>query len=169
MRHPEIPAALSTALETLQAMTVGDLLKGQPSSPPPRLIDHDTPLHEILTLLGERDRLWVRQAGEEETPIGLVTRRDVLASLMPPRPGYAGLRSSRFPSLARGTADCATCYIGTKKVPLCHPGEKVGDLIRRAVRDGETVVAVVDDGRLLGEVGIEHLIAELLRLAEGAG
>ena len=169
MRHPEIPEALSTALETLQAMTVADLLKGQPSTPLPRLIDHDTPLHEILTLLGERDRLWVRQRGEEDTPIGLVTRRDVLASLMPPRPGYAGLRSSRFPSLARGTADCATCYIGTKRVPLCHPGEKIAELIRRAVRNGETVVAVVEDGRLLGEIGVERLISELLRLVEEAG
>jgi len=167
MRHPEIPEALSAALETLQAMTVADFLEDQPSTPP-RLIDHDTPLREILTLLRERDRLWVRQSGDEDTPIGLVTRRDVLASLMPPRPGYAGLRSSRFPSVARGTADCATCYIGTKRVPLCHPGEKVGDLIRRAVRNGETVVAVVDDGRFLGEVGVEHLIDELLRLVEGA-
>jgi CBS domain-containing protein len=167
MRHPEIPAALSTALETLQAMTVADFLEEQPSAPP-RLIDHDTPLHEILTLLDEKDRLWVRHRGGEDTPIGLVTRRDVLASLMPPRPGYAGLRSSRFPSLARGTADCATCYVGTKKAPLCHSGEKVGDLIQRAVRSGETVVAVVDDGRFLGEVGVEHLINELLRLVEGA-
>jgi CBS domain-containing protein len=169
VRHPETPEALSAALETLQAMTVSDFLKGQPSAPPPRLIDHDTPLHEILALLGEMDRLWVRQGGEDETPIGLITRRDVLASLMPPRPGYAGLRSSRFPSLARGTADCATCYIGTKRVPLCRPGEKVGGLIRRAVRNGETVVAVVEDGRFLGEVGVEHLISELLRLFDEAG
>jgi CBS domain-containing protein len=168
MRHPEIPEALSAALETLQAMTVTDILQGMQSTHPP-LIAHDTPLHEILTLLGKRDHLWVRHRGEDDTPIGLVSRRDVLSSLMPPRPGYAGLRSSRFPSVARGTADCATCYIDTKRVPLCHPYEKVRDLIQRAVRNGETVVAIVDDGRLLGEVGIEHLIREVLRLVERAG
>jgi CBS domain-containing protein len=169
MKHPEIPAALSAALETLQEMTVADFLKGQPTTPGPRLIDRDTPLQEILTLLGERDRLWVRKAGAGDTPVGLVTRRDVLASLMPPRPGYAGLRSSRFPSVARGTADCADCYTGAKRVPLCHPGDKVSDLIRRAVRNGETVAAVVEGDRLLGEIGIEHLIHELLRLIEKAG
>ena len=160
MKHPEISEKLLATLERLLSTPLSEMMDGLNRRPV--MVEHDTPLEELFSLLADDDHLWVKGAGDSGVPAGLVTRRDVLSSFMPPRSGYAGLKSARETSVARGTADCASCYIRHKHFPVCGKDDSVAELVRRAVRSGETVVAVVDEGRFLGELGIEDLLKKLL-------
>jgi CBS domain-containing protein len=165
MKHPEVPEKLVAALDRLLATPLSDLT-GELQEPQ-ALIEHDTPLEKVFSFLLEFDHLWVKKSGGSGLPAGIITRRDILSSLMPPRSGYAGLRSSRQASVSRGTADCAFCYIFHKHPPVCRKDDTVADMVRIAVRSGETMVAVADGDRFVGELGVEGLLKKLFVLAGG--
>lgn len=167
MKHPEIPAALLNTLDRLYEFRLYELVD-IPASPPP-LIKDDTPLEELLRLLHEKDHLWVSDSRSPALPGGLITWKDILESLMPPRGGYADLRSSRQTSVARGTADCASCYVKHKAVPLCRPDSTLSEMIRTAVKSGEIFVAIVDKDRFLGEAGVSDLAEKLFSLSSPDG
>ena len=165
MKHPEVPEKLLAALDRLLDSPLSDLA-GEMQEPQ-ALIEHDTPLEKVLSLLRDFDHLWVKESSGSGLPAGIVTRRDMISSLMPPRSGYTDLRSTRQASVSRGTADCASCYIAHKQAPVCRKDDTVADLVRIAVRSGETVVAVADGDLFMGELGVEGLLKRLLVLAEG--
>jgi CBS domain-containing protein len=106
-----------------------------------RTLRADEPLTRAVELLlaGDQQDFPVIGAGPAEVPVGILTRRDLLAAL------------------AEGPRDRAVGEVARKDCGTAHPREYLEDVFQRIDRSGCPALLVVTEGRVVGMVTLENV------------
>jgi len=120
------------------------------------IIDKDTPLDAVLSLLDGRSHTWVVNNTDEKELVGVITQHDVLQVLAPPRAHYNVFSLPKtYPHDMRGTAG----DIMSLNPILCDDDERVVDVLQKMIRHRVRRLPVVDkQNKILGELTLAHLI-----------
>jgi len=121
---------------------------------------------EVLDALVIADHAWVRAEDREDRRVNsIVLRQDLLRALEPPHASYTRFSSTRFRSLAHGSADCVCCFTEGRVLHSVAPDTPCRDVLHVMETKGVLYVPVVEDGLLIGELGALHLLQAVHALA----
>ena len=130
------------------------------------VVEKDADISTILSILSGRNHVWVVDNKENRRLIGVITEHDILSLLSPPHlPPYMfgkpDLRSLQFGIVSRAED------IMSEKPVTCKADEKISDVLLRMKKYRIRRVAVVDDeGKLIGEITLHHLICKYYRASQ---
>jgi predicted transcriptional regulator len=127
------------------------------------LIQKDEPISYALSILDGKSHVWVVNDVNEKKLVGVITRHDVLQILAPPRTQYTMFT---FPkSYFHGTKGTIE-DIMTKEPIICRPDDKIVDVLQQMIRHRIRRVAVVVDGKIVGEITLRHLICKFYKASQ---
>lgn len=127
------------------------------------IIERDEPIDHVLSILDGKSHVWVVNDKEEKDLVGVITRHDVLQILAPPRTRYYLFSVPK------------TCYHGTsgkagdimsKNPVTCKPDEKIVDALLKMIRHRVRRLAVVKEGKIVGEITLRHLICKYYKATQ---
>ncbi len=120
------------------------------------LVEKDTELNRVLSLLGSSDHVWVVDSLENKKLLGVITESDVLRALAPKRKityfGMPGKEALHWEM--HETAE----HIMSRKPITCKLEEKVKDALDKMSTHRVRRLAVVDKNRIVEEVTLHYLI-----------
>lgn len=121
------------------------------------VVDTDTDLESVLGILRDKDHLWVVDNCKNRILQGVITEKDFLDVLSPPKiKGFVfGMPEVR--SLHMGNVEVAA-DIMTKKAITCKRTAKLGDVIENMRFYRVKRMPVVEGKRLVSEVTLNLLI-----------
>jgi predicted transcriptional regulator len=121
------------------------------------LIEENEDIHNVLSILGARNHIWVIKNKNLKELVGIITEHDVLTILAPKHfPSYVfGMPDVR--SIQHGTANTAGDVMA-KKIIMCDPDEKIIDALMRMVKFKLRRLPVVKDKIIVGELTLHQLI-----------
>ncbi|ASJ08944.1 CBS domain-containing protein [Thermococcus siculi] len=157
---------VEVALKKFHSLKLTDIMPRFETIP---VVTADTDLLSILKILRTRHHVWVVKDRENMELIGIIRYMDVIDVLLPPEAHRfkLGMTSKTMKSLLGGAAKAGD--IAERHVLTIDSDETVLDAIQKMRKYRIQVLAVVDDGRLIGEVSLRILIDELLRLLRVGG
>ncbi|WP_297515067.1 CBS domain-containing protein [Thermococcus sp.] len=157
---------LENALETFHSMKVRSIMPRPETLP---VVERDAEIINVLKLLRTRHHVWVVENRETMRLFGVIRYLDVIDVLLPPK-SYKfklGTTSRTMKSLLGGATRAEDM---AEKNPLTiEQDATVLDALMKMRKYRVQVLAVVEDGRLVGEVSLRILIDELLRLLRVGG
>ncbi len=121
------------------------------------LIEENEDIHNVLSILGGRNHIWVIKDKKEKEIVGIITEHDVLSILAP----------KKFPSYVFGIPDISSIKHGTAKLAKhvmqhnvigCKPDDKILDALMKMVKYELRRLPVLKDNKIIGELTLHHLI-----------
>jgi len=121
------------------------------------VIEENDDIGNVFNILGARNHIWVVKNKKEHELVGVITEHDVLRILAPKDfPTYVfGMPDVR--SIQHGTANTAKDVM-CHKIVTCNPDEKIVEALTKMRRYNLRRLPVVKDGRIVGEITLNHLI-----------
>ena len=121
------------------------------------LIEENEDIHNVLSILGGRNHIWVVKNKSTLELIGIITEHDVLSVLAPKKfPSYV-FGMPDISSIQHGTAQTADDVM-THRLVDCGPEDKIIDALMKMVKYKLRRLPVVKDKKLVGELTLHHLI-----------
>ncbi len=158
--NPEQRRAVFDAFYALPARRVMDPDVDAFAFVPPHL-----PVEDALDVLAGTDHAWVvDDPGRSQEVRSILLRRDLIRAIQPAGESYSRASRARHRSLAHGSADCTCCFTRDRVLHSVTPATPCQEVLRVIEAKGALVVPVVDDGRLVGEIGPAQLLEALRRL-----
>ncbi|WP_297488786.1 CBS domain-containing protein [Thermococcus sp.] len=157
---------LEETLETFHSLKVRAVTPRPDSMP---IVEEGTGILDVLKILRTRHHVWVVEDRETMKLTGVIRYLDVIDILLPPeahrfRLGMTGRTMKSALGGASSAGDVA------ERHPLTiNADATVLDALMKMKKYKIQVLAVVDDGKLVGEVSLRILIDELLRLSRVGG
>jgi len=130
------------------------------------VVEKDTDIATVLSILSGKNHVWVVDNKENRRLVGVITEHDTLSLLSPPHlPPYMfgkpDLRSLQF-----GVVSKAEDIMSEKPI-TCKADEKIYDVLLRMRKYRIRRIAVVDDdGKLVGEITLHHLICKYYKASQ---
>ena len=121
------------------------------------IVSEKEDIHNILSILGAKNHIWVVNDKENKELMGVITEHDVLSILAP----------KHFPSYVFGMPDISSIQYGTAKtaedvmtyrIITCEPQDTIVDAIMKMMRYKLRRLPVVKDKKLIGELTLNQLI-----------
>jgi len=121
------------------------------------LIEKNDDIHNVLSILGGRNHIWVVENKNDKELVGVITEHDVLSILTP----------KKFPSYVFGIPDISSIKHGTAKtaedvmshrVINCNPNDKIIDALMKMVKYNLRRLPVIDGKKIVGELTLHQLI-----------
>ena len=120
------------------------------------IVDKDTPIDNILSILDGRSHVWVIYNSENKELAGVITRHDVLEILAPPRTSYRMFSVQNYK--VRGTKGKAEDIMNKDPI-TARCDEKIVDVLQKMIKHRTRRLPVVDKNKkILGEITLKHLI-----------
>ncbi|MDV3104069.1 CBS domain-containing protein [Thermococcus waiotapuensis] len=157
---------VEAALGKFYSMKLTDLIPSMTTMP---VVTVDSDLLNVLKILRARHHVWVVRDWESMELVGIIKYLDVIDILLPPElHGFKlGMTSKSMKSLLGGAAKAEDV---AEKHPLTIERDAtVLDTLKKMKVYRAQVLAVVEGGKLVGEVSLRILIDELLRLLKVGG
>ncbi len=140
----------------------GKVLVSEVMNPEPPVVERTASLCKVARLLRRRSHVWVVEAkGEGEgnpKPLGIVTEKDFLEMLNPLPDRMYATGVFRPKSLYHGDMSTAEEFM-VSPVISCGPKNTVADALELLWERRIRHLAVVDEGRLIGELSMKGIIA----------
>jgi len=128
------------------------------------LIEKDAPISYVLSILDGKSHVWVVNDTKGKELIGVITRHDVLNILAPPRTYYNVFSLPK--TYHHGTVGKAEDVM-TKDPITCGADEKIVSVLQKMIRHRvRRLAAVTEDGKILGEVTLRHLICKYYKASQ---
>lgn len=130
------------------------------------VVDKDTDIATVLSIVSGKNHVWVVDNKKDMRLIGVITEHDLLSLLSPPHlPPYMfgkpDLRSLQFGIVSKAEE------LMSKRPITCKADERIHDILLRMKKYRIRRLAVVDDnGRLIGEITLHHLICKYYRACQ---
>lgn len=130
------------------------------------VVERSTDISTILSVLSGKNHVWVVDNKKDRRLVGVITEHDILSLLSPPHlPPYMfgkpDLRSFQFGIVSKAED------IMSEKPITCKADEKIYDVLLRMKKYRIRRVAVVDEeGRLVGEITLHHLICKYYKASQ---
>ncbi|RZN36676.1 MAG: CBS domain-containing protein [Methanosarcinales archaeon] len=122
------------------------------------LIEEDASIDSVLSILAERDHVWVVESKGCRKLVGIITEHDILNIFSPAKKVlYFGLPDKR--SLHYETFEKAEQIMSENPIK-CEPDDKVEDALNSMVCNRITKVPVVENDEIIGEITLHHLIGK---------
>ncbi|ASJ10870.1 CBS domain-containing protein [Thermococcus sp. P6] len=155
-----------SALESLHSLILKDIMPKIETMP---VVTSDTDVINVLKVLRSRHHVWVVEDRESMELVGVIRYLDVIDVLLSPDTHNfkLGMTSRSLKSLLGGATRAGD--IAERYVLTIEEDATVLDALKKMRRYRIQVLAVVKDGRLVGEISLRILINELLRLLRVGG
>lgn len=128
------------------------------------LVPPHLPVADLLDAFRTMDHAWVRLKPDSGRRIrSIVTRRDLLRSLLPTRGSYTSYAAARLGSLAHGSADCICRFHEGRVLHAVAPSTRCDEALRVMEDKRLLYLPVLEGGELVGEIGE----GDLLRAVHG--
>jgi len=141
-----------TAAEDIMDKRAGDI----------PVIDKDADLIDVLSILNVSDHVWVVESKGSKKLVGIITEYDVLHILSPrkriPSVGAPDKRSLPYRSFEEAS------HLMSRDPIKCEPNEKVGNILDKMMTRRIRRMPVVEEGDIIGEITLHHLIRKLYAL-----
>jgi CBS-domain-containing membrane protein len=123
-------------------------------------VEETAEVADVLTILLNKDHVWVMDSTEPTQLIGVITQSDTIAFFSPPLTSAQSFDSPDARSLQFGIMLTAE-EIMSKKPVTASPDETIRDIIVKMKEQKIKQLPVVDENdRLIGEICLDHLIKE---------
>ncbi|ANF23138.1 HPP family protein [Thermococcus piezophilus] len=158
--------SVESALEKFHSLKLTDIM---PTSETMPVVTADADLISVLKILRTRHHVWVVENKESMKLVGVIRYIDVIDVLLPPEAHKfkLGMTSRTMRSMLGGAAKAED--IAERHVLTIEEDTTVLEALMKMRKYRIQVLAVVKDGKLVGEVSIRILIDELLRLLRVGG
>lgn len=121
------------------------------------IIDEKEDIHNVLSILGARNHIWVVKDKETKELAGVITEHDVLSILAPKNlPSYV-FGIPNISSIKNGTAKTAE-DIMCHRIITCEPDDKIIDALMKMTKYDLRRLPVVTDKKIVGELTLHQLI-----------
>ena len=157
---------LESALETFHSMKVKALMPKPETMP---IVEENSEILNVLKILRTRHHVWVVENRKTMKLVGVIRYLDVIDVLLPPK-SYKfklGTTSRTMKSLLGGATKAGD--VAERNPLTIGEDATVLDALMKMRKYRVQVLAVVDDGRLVGEISLRILIDGLLRLLRVGG
>lgn len=121
------------------------------------VVEIETPAEEVLGVLRDKDHVWVVSDMKSRTLVGVITEKDFLDILAPPKLSGFVFGMPSVQSLRMGNVENAG-DIMTKKAVTCSTKAKVGEVIEKMRQYRIRRMPVMEGRVLVGEVTLNLLI-----------
>ncbi len=121
------------------------------------ILTEDEPLDHVLYILSGKDHLWVVKDRESQLLVGVVTEKDFLQIISPPRIQRYTLGRVDIKSLSLGTVSSVKSIMAHRLVTSTAE-MSVKDAIMKMVKYKVRRLPVVADGKLIGELTLHDII-----------
>ncbi len=124
------------------------------------IIEKDADVSSVFSVLSGRGHVWVVDNKKSMKLVGVITEHDVLSLLSPPQlTSYVLFGAPDLRALQYGLANTAG-DIMSKKPIVCYPEDSILDVLSRMGRYKIRRLPVVENGKLIGEITLRHLICK---------
>jgi predicted transcriptional regulator len=121
-------------------------------------IEENAEVAHVLTILQNKDHVWVMDSTEPTQLIGVITKSDTIAFFSPPLTSAQSFESPDARSLQFGVMLTAE-EIMSKKPVITSPDETIRDIIVKMKEQKIKQLPVVDNyGQLIGEISLSGII-----------
>ena len=157
---------VESALERFHSLKLADIMPRFETMP---VVTADSDLLNVLKILRTRHHVWVVDSRENMKLVGVIRYIDVIDVLLPPEAHRfkLGMTSKTMRSMLGGATKAED--VAERHVLTVEEDATVLDALMKMRKYRIQVLAVVKDGKLVGEVSLRILIDELLRLLRGGG
>ncbi|ASA77256.1 HPP family protein [Thermococcus sp. 5-4] len=157
---------VESALERFHSLKLGDIIPRLETMP---VVTADSDLLSVLKILRTRHHVWVVDSRENMKLVGVIRYIDVIDVLLPPEAHKfkLGMTSKTMRSMLGGATKAED--VAERHVLTVEEDATVLDALMKMRKYRIQVLAVVKDGKLVGEVSLRILIDELLRLLRVGG
>ncbi|MCK4476161.1 MAG: CBS domain-containing protein [Methanophagales archaeon] len=126
------------------------------------IIDKDADLIDVLSILNVSDHVWVVESKGSKKLVGIITEYDVLHILSPrkriPSVGAPDKRSLPYSSFEEAS------HLMSRDPIKCESNEKVENILDEMITRRIRRMPVVENGDIIGEITLHHLIRKLYAL-----
>ncbi|NJE60858.1 CBS domain-containing protein [Thermococcus sp. 21S7] len=157
---------VESALESFHSLRLTDIMPRFETMP---VVTADSDLLSVLKILRSRHHVWVVDSRENMKLVGVIRYIDVIDVLLPPEAHKfkLGMTSKTLRSMLGGATKAED--VAERHVLTINEDATVLDALMKMRKYRIQVLAVVKDGKLVGEVSLRILIDELLRLLRVGG
>lgn len=157
---------VESALEILHSIKLADIMPSIETMP---VVTADTDIINVLKILRSRHHVWVVDDRENRELVGVIRYLDVMDLLLPPEAHRfkLGMTSNTMRSILGGATRAGD--VAERQVLTIEEDATVLDALMKMRKYRIQVLAVVKDGKLVGEMSLRILIDELLRLLRMGG
>ncbi|NJE09992.1 CBS domain-containing protein [Thermococcus sp. MAR1] len=157
---------VESALERFHSLKLADIMPRFETMP---VVTADSDILSVLKILRTRHHVWVVESRESMKLVGVIRYIDVIDVLLPPEAHRfkLGMTSKTMKSMLGGATRAED--VAERHVLTVEEDATVLDALTKMRKYRIQVLAVVKDGRLVGEVSLRILIDELLRLLRVGG
>ncbi|WP_232461023.1 CBS domain-containing protein [Thermococcus radiotolerans] len=157
---------VESALERFHSLKLADIMPRFETMP---VVTADSDLLNVLKILRTRHHVWVVDSRENMKLVGVIRYIDVIDVLLPPEAHRfkLGMTSKTMRSMLGGATKAED--VAERHVLTVEEDATVLDALMKMRKYRIQVLAVVKDGKLVGEVSLRILIDELLRLLRVGG
>ncbi|NJD99244.1 CBS domain-containing protein [Thermococcus sp. LS1] len=157
---------VESALERFHSLKLTDIMPKFETMP---VVTADADLMSVLKILRTRHHVWVVENKESMKLVGIIRYIDVIDVLLPPEAHKfkLGMTSRTMRSMLGGATKAED--IAERHVLTIEEDATVLEALMKMRKYRIQVLAVVKDGKLVGEVSLRILIDELLRLLRVGG
>lgn len=157
---------VESALERFHSLKLTDIMPRFETMP---VVTTDSDLLSVLKILRTRHHVWVVDSRENMKLVGVIRYIDVIDVLLPPEAHRfkLGMTSKTMRSMLGGATKAED--VAERHVLTVEEDATVLDALMKMRKYRIQVLAVVKDGKLVGEVSLRILIDELLRLLRVGG
>ncbi|ASI99730.1 CBS domain-containing protein [Thermococcus celer] len=157
---------VESALEILHSIKLADIMPSIETMP---VVTADTDIINVLKILRSRHHVWVVDDRENRELVGVIRYLDVMDLLLPPEAHRfkLGMTSNTMRSILGGATRAGD--VAERQVLTIEEDATVLDALMKMRKYRIQVLAVVKDGKLVGEMSLRILIDELLRLLRVGG
>nr|WP_206203995.1 CBS domain-containing protein [Thermococcus sp. ES12] len=157
---------VESALESFHSLKLGDIIPKLETMP---VVTADSDILSVLKILRTRHHVWVVDSRENMKLVGVIRYIDVIDVLLPPEAHRfkLGMTSKTMRSMLGGATKAED--VAERHVLTVDEDATVLEALMKMRKYRIQVLAVVKDGRLVGEVSLRILIDELLRLLRVGG
>lgn len=157
---------VESALERFHSLKLTDIMPRFETMP---VVTADSDLLNVLKILRTRHHVWVVDSRENMKLVGVIRYIDVIDVLLPPEAHRfkLGMTSKTMRSMLGGATKAED--VAERHVLTVEEDATVLDALMKMRKYRIQVLAVVKDGKLVGEVSLRILIDELLRLLRVGG
>ena len=125
------------------------------------LLPKDADISSVLSVLTSRSHVWIVESKDSKKIVGVITEHDIRDILAPKKlPRYVFGRKFGL-SLRYGTVQKAE-DIMCKNLIKCSSDETVEEALNKMIVGEVRRLPVVDDGNIIGEITLHHLLQILL-------
>ncbi len=121
------------------------------------VVDVHASVETILTMLTGKDHVWVVKSMDTYEYAGIITEKNILDVIAPPRVHGYTFKPSSFRSLHHSNVDAAHLLM-SPKTKVCKPSTKVKEVIDIMIKYHYRRMPVVQKRKLIGEVTLHDII-----------